>query len=132
MSKNKKKKMKKKEKMKQKMLKLTQQQIQVDRETPLLLQHLSAFQDAEKQKQNLLSSPDQVNLNKLMITEEKKVNGHEQNSADESDEEIPVIEAANGHGKKNGPVSEGATADLPADLDKLPDLAESDATNRRR
>lgn len=91
-------------------------------------------QDAEKQKQNLLSSPDQVNLNKLSITEEKKANGHEQNSADDSDEDIPVIETGNGHDKKNeqATASAGATADLPADSDKLSDLAESDATNRRK
>ena len=94
------------------------------------------FQDAEKQKQNLLSSPDQVNLNKLIITEEKKANGHEQNSADESDEDIPVIETGNGHDKNNeqatASASAGATADLPADIDKLSDLAEPDATNRRK
>ncbi|CAF0943908.1 unnamed protein product [Didymodactylos carnosus] len=54
MSKNKKKKLKKKEKIKQKMLELTQQQIQ----------------EAEKQKQNLLSSPSQINLNKLVISDD--------------------------------------------------------------
>ena len=127
--------MKKKEKMKQKMLELTQQQIQVDpKHLPTLETFTEIFQDAEKQKQNLLSSPDQVNLNKLIITEEKKVNGHEQNSADESDEDIPVIEAGNGHDKNSdqATASAGATADLPADIDKLSDLAESDATSRRK
>ncbi|CAF0941152.1 unnamed protein product [Didymodactylos carnosus] len=54
MSKNKKKKLKKKEKIKQKMLEITQQQIQ----------------EAEKQKQNLLSSPSQINLNKMVISDE--------------------------------------------------------------
>jgi serine/threonine protein kinase len=80
MSKNKKKKLKKKEKQKQKMLELTQQQIQ----------------DAEKQKQNLLNSPNQINLNKLSFNEPVELttmNGHKQNSGDESDEETQTEQA---------------------------------------
>ncbi|CAF0917457.1 unnamed protein product [Rotaria sordida] len=101
MSKNKKKKLKKKEKQKQKMLELTQQQIQ----------------DAEKQKQNLLSSPNQINLNKMILTDqttqskpdisenisgEQKMNGHQnssiekpENKSDESDEDNPIIQSSN-------------------------------------
>ncbi|CAF2422697.1 unnamed protein product [Rotaria sp. Silwood2] len=103
MSKNKKKKLKKKEKQKQKMLELTQQQIQ----------------DAEKQKQSLLSSPNQLSLNKLVLTDqttqlkpdnsgnnsgERIMNGHQspsiekpENKSDESDEENPIIQPGNGH-----------------------------------
>ena len=110
MSKNKKKKMKKKEKIKQKMLELTQQQIQ----------------DAEKQKQNLLSSPDQINLNKMTINDEKKQNGHDENSPDESDDEIPTISQPVGDENNNS--QETASA---ADPSKLPELAESDASAKR-
>ncbi|CAM4749860.1 unnamed protein product [Rotaria magnacalcarata] len=103
MTKNKKKKLKKKEKQKQKMLELTQQQIQ----------------DAEKQQQSLLSSPNQVNLNKLVITDqttqlkpdisgEQKLNGHQNssvdnqdNKSDESDDENAIIEPGNGQDKKS-------------------------------
>ncbi|CAF0834359.1 unnamed protein product [Rotaria sp. Silwood1] len=106
MSKNKKKKLKKKEKQKQKMLELTQQQIQ----------------DAEKQKQNLLSSPNQLNLNKMVLTDqttqskpdisenisgEQKMNGHQspsiekpENKSDESDEENAINQPGNGHEKE--------------------------------
>jgi uncharacterized membrane protein YfhO len=70
MSKNKKKKLKKKEKQKQKMLELTQQQIQVRKESCLYKDFRNFFQDAEKQKQNLLSSPNQINLNKMVLTDQ--------------------------------------------------------------
>lgn len=74
MSKNKKKKLKKKEKIKQKMLELTQQQIQVEIHSDEYssLKSLLLFiiqQDAEKQKQNLLSPTNQINLNKLTLNE---------------------------------------------------------------
>ena len=75
MSKNKKKKLKKKEKIKQKMLELTQQQIQVNfffSLESLLLNILSLFfslKDAEKQKQNLLASPNQLNFNKMNLND---------------------------------------------------------------
>ncbi len=72
MSKNKKKKLKKKEKQKQKMLELTQQQIQVRFLLPRNLFIFNDFQDAEKQKQNLLSSPNQINLKKLALTDPSK------------------------------------------------------------
>ncbi len=75
MSKNKKKKLKKKEKQKQKMLELTQQQIQVTIRIFFLPRNLFIFydfQDAEKQKQNLLSSPNQINLKKLALTDPSK------------------------------------------------------------
>ncbi|UJR27324.1 hypothetical protein I4U23_008617 [Adineta vaga] len=104
MSKNKKKKLKKKEKQKQKMLELTQQQIQ----------------DAEKQKQNLLSSPDQINLKKMVLNEqtpteskpdisenvsdEKKTNGHQssprERKSDDTDADNTVIRPGNGHDKE--------------------------------
>ena len=70
MSKNKKKKLKKKEKQKQKMLELTQQQIQVrDKSFAIKILDRLLFQDAEKQKQNLLGSPDQIKLNKMVLTD---------------------------------------------------------------
>ncbi|CAF3512692.1 unnamed protein product [Adineta steineri] len=103
LTKNKKKKLKKKEKQKQKMLELTQQQIQ----------------DAEKQKQSLLGLPNQINFNKMVLTDqitelkpdtsenisaEKKINGHQNSSkekkSDESDEENPAIRPGNGHDKE--------------------------------
>ncbi len=75
MSKNKKKKLKKKEKQKQKMLELTQQQIQVKHKIFAIknfskIPFLFFFQDAEKQKQNLLSSPNQINLNKMVLNDQ--------------------------------------------------------------
>lgn len=97
MSKNKKKKMKKKEKLKQQMLQVTQQQIQVSlfsfRFSSVEFKKFSSVQNAEKQKQNLLSSPDQINVNKLSLNEEKNGNGHDQNSPDDSEDETPIIKA---------------------------------------
>ena len=71
MSKNKKKKLKKKQKQKQKMLELVQQQIQVKAKFFLYeLINIYFVKDAEKQKQNLLASPDQINMNKMVLNDQ--------------------------------------------------------------
>lgn len=56
------------------------------------------FKDAEKQKQKLLNSPNEINLNKMSISNEieaqineKNLNGHKENSQDESDDDNPVM-----------------------------------------
>jgi len=134
MSKNKKKKLKKKEKQKQKMLELTQQQIQVNFFFLLFISifslffFLSEFKDAEKQKQNLINSSNQINLNKLSITDEIDLssNGHKQNSVDESDEDNPEHEQS-----LNEQAALAAAAAISGDTNKPTDLNESDPINRR-
>ena len=108
--------MKKKEKIKQKMLELTQQQIQ----------------DAEKHKQNLLSSPDQLNMNKIAINDDKKQNGHDEDSPDESDDDIPTISQPVGDENNNSQETASVAAAATADPSKLPELAESDASAKRK
>jgi hypothetical protein len=53
------------------MLELTQQQIQVKNQISRWKMFIKfLLQDAEKQKQNLLSSPNQINLNKMVLTDQ--------------------------------------------------------------
>ncbi len=125
MSKNKKKKLKKKEKQKQKMLELTQQQIQVNVIFYKIFQSdVDHFQDAEKQKQNLLNSPNQINLNQMSIDEtvELSSNGHKQNSVDESDEDNPT---------EQSPDEQVAMAAAAAVISDDPNK-ETDPINKRR
>ena len=120
MSKNKKKKLKKKEKQKQKLLEITQQQIQVRNIFSWKMKdNLLLFQDAEKQKQNLLNSPNQINLNKISLSEdvELSTNGHKQTSGDESDDDTQT---------------EQASAMATTDESKPIDPNEPDSVNRRK
>ncbi|CAF3538489.1 unnamed protein product [Rotaria sp. Silwood1] len=128
MSKNKKKKLKKKEKQKQKMLELTHQQIQ----------------DAEKQKQKLLNSSNTIDLNKMSITDEidlptneKDINGHKQNSPEESDEDNPIDNSGNGHDNNteqslNEQAAMAAAAAISGDANKQTDSNESTSNDRPR
>ncbi|CAF1081421.1 unnamed protein product [Rotaria sordida] len=125
MSKNKKKKLKKKEKQKQKMLELTHQQIQ----------------DAEKQKQKLLNSPNKIDINKLSITEEielsideKNLNGHKQNSPEESDEDNSgnVHENNETEQSLNEQAAMAAAAAISGDTNKQINSNESDSSDRPR
>jgi hypothetical protein len=132
MSKNKKKKLKKKEKQKQKMLELTQQQIQVNFIFLVLKFSKSCyhFKDAEKQKQNLLNSPNQINLNKISITDEVELspsNGYKQNSLDESDDENPDNEQL----INEQAALAAAAVVISGDENKQTDSNESDPINRR-
>lgn len=80
------------------------------------------FQDAEKQKQNLLNSPNQINLNKISLSEdvELSTNGHKQNSGDESDDDTQTGEAP------------ALTASATTDESKPIDPNEPDPINRRK
>ncbi len=79
------------------------------------------MKDAEKQKQNLLNSPNQINLNKMSLNEDVELttttNGHKQNSGDESDEDIQTATA---------------TEPISTDENKPQDPNEPDSINRRK
>lgn len=83
------------------------------------------FQDAEKQKQNLLNSPNQINLNKLSLNDpvEAPTNGHEQNSGDDSDEDTQTEQAT--------AAAPPASATATTDDNKPIDPNEPDPINRR-
>jgi len=133
MSKNKKKKLKKKEKQKQKMLELTQQQIQVNFSffCSNIFKSCYHFKDAEKQKQNLLNSPNQINLNKISLTDEVQLsptNGHKQNSLEESDEENPDNEQLL---TEQAALPAATATVISDDTNKQTDSNEPDPINRR-
>jgi hypothetical protein len=95
--------------------------------------YFSIFQDAEKQKQNLLNSPNQINLNKLSLSEPVELtttNGHKQDSGDESDEETQTEQVAE---PVAAAAAAAATAEaVPGEEAKSIDPDAPDSINRRR
>jgi hypothetical protein len=98
------------------------------------------FKDAGKQKQNLLSSPNQIDLNKMTIANEidllvgeTKINGHKDNSPEESDEDTPVISTGNGHGNNETELSvDEQAATIAGETNKQTNSNEPDTKNGRK
>ncbi|CAF3137040.1 unnamed protein product [Rotaria sp. Silwood2] len=100
------------------------------------------IQDAEKQKQKLLNSPNIIDLNKISITDEidlpineKNINGHKQNSPEESDEDNPIDNSGNGHETEqslNEQAAMAAAAAISGDANKQINPSESASSDRPR
>ena len=61
------------------------------------------------------------------------MNGHEQGSDDESDDDLPVIQNANGHGQKQKTETDSASsAAAGATASSTNDMPTSDVENKRK
>lgn len=100
------------------------------------------FKDAEKQKQKLLNSPNEINLNKMSISNEieaqineKNLNGHKENSQDESDDDNPVMNVPPTQNETERSLNEqaamAAAAAISGESDKQTNSNEPNSSDKR-